>query len=70
MRTMHLTYPHYGWEHNKGYATEFHRAVIAEHGVTPEHRMSFRHCTVTQLELFEDEMFEVVATQDMALSAT
>jgi ribonuclease HII len=54
MRSLHSTYPQYGWDHNKGYATEFHRTVIAEHGVTPEHRMSFRPCTITQLDLFEE----------------
>lgn len=69
MRSRHWTYPHYGWDHNKGYPTEFHRAVIAEHGVTPEHRMTFRHCTITQLDLFEVEMFEeVVSTNAGALA--
>jgi ribonuclease HII len=67
MRNMHITYPNYGWEHNKGYATEFHRSVIAEHGVTPEHRMSFRHCTVTQLELFEEGIMSEEVSVDMAI---
>ena len=34
-------YPHYGWEHNAGYATLDHRQGIAEHGITPFHRRSF-----------------------------
>jgi len=54
MRNLHLSYPQYGWDHNKGYGTEFHRTVIADHGLTPEHRKSFRNFTVEQLELFEE----------------
>jgi ribonuclease HII len=34
-------YPHYGWEHNAGYATLAHRTGIEEHGITPFHRHSF-----------------------------
>ncbi len=34
-------YPHYGWEHNAGYATLDHRQGIEEHGITPFHRRSF-----------------------------
>ena len=34
-------YPHYGWEHNAGYATLDHRQGIAEHGITLFHRRSF-----------------------------
>lgn len=67
MRNMHMTYPHYGWDHNKGYATEFHRSVITQHGVTPEHRMSFRHCTITQLDLFEDGIVDGVEQMQEAL---
>jgi ribonuclease HII len=59
MRSLHVAYPQYGWDHNKGYATEFHRSIIAEQGLTPEHRKSFRNFTVEQLELFE-ELDEVV----------
>ena len=35
-------YPEYGWEINKGYPTKAHRKAIAELGVTPHHRLSFR----------------------------
>lgn len=56
MRSLHSVYPHYAWDQNKGYPTEFHRTVIADHGVTPEHRMTFRHNRVSQLELFEEMM--------------
>ena len=34
-------HPHYGWEHNAGYATLAHRRGIEEHGITPFHRRSF-----------------------------
>ena len=34
-------YPHYGWEHNAGYATLDHRQGIEEHGITVFHRRSF-----------------------------
>lgn len=34
-------YPHYGWEHNAGYATLDHRQGIQEHGITAFHRRSF-----------------------------
>lgn len=34
--------PAYGWERNAGYPTPFHRAALAEHGVSTHHRRSFR----------------------------
>jgi ribonuclease HII len=41
----------YGWEHNMGYPTEFHREAIKIHGLTPFHRLSFKQLP-DQLELF------------------
>ena len=35
-------YPQYGWTENKGYPTKAHRETIAEYGITPYHRKSFR----------------------------
>lgn len=35
-------YPGYGWEANKGYATEAHFAAIRHLGTTPHHRHSWR----------------------------
>ena len=35
-------YPQYGWERNMAYPTKEHRAAIAEHGVTPYHRLSYK----------------------------
>jgi ribonuclease HII len=41
MRQLHAQFPHYGWDHNKGYPTREHRMAIREHGITPFHRKSF-----------------------------
>jgi ribonuclease HII len=41
MERIHEHFPHYRWNTNKGYATEFHRNAITIHGVTPFHRKSF-----------------------------
>ncbi|WP_299803270.1 ribonuclease HII [uncultured Shewanella sp.] len=35
-------YPEYGFEKHKGYPTKAHFEALAEHGVLPEHRKSFR----------------------------
>ena len=50
-------YPHYGWEHNAGYATLDHRRGIAEHGITPFHRRSFAR--VRAVALGEQMAFEL-----------
>ncbi len=42
MNQAHAKYPHYAWSKNKGYPTKAHRAAIAEHGITPHHRLTFR----------------------------
>lgn len=34
-------YPGYGWESNKGYATQEHRAALLRLGPTPHHRVTF-----------------------------
>ena len=34
-------YPYYGWEKNAGYGTKAHRDGLAQHGITPEHRLSY-----------------------------
>lgn len=51
MLRLHVEYPHYGWDRNKGYPTREHRLAIREYGLTPYHRMSFNHIE-GQLELF------------------
>jgi len=42
MAYLHLEYPHYGWNKNKGYPTREHRKAVYEHGPAPYHRRSFR----------------------------
>jgi len=41
MDKLHIEYPDYGWNRNKGYATQFHRNAILRYGITPYHRKSF-----------------------------
>ncbi|MGF1552455.1 MAG: ribonuclease HII [Paracoccaceae bacterium] len=41
MVALDAAHPAYGWARNKGYPTPEHRAALAEHGVTPQHRRSF-----------------------------
>lgn len=42
MNAIAAEHPAYGWDINKGYPTKKHRAAIAEHGVSPYHRKTFR----------------------------
>ncbi|MBI5218920.1 MAG: ribonuclease HII [Bacteroidia bacterium] len=42
MNKLHEEYPDYGWDENKGYATEKHRAAIKKHGITSYHRKSYK----------------------------
>ncbi len=35
-------YPPYQWQQNKGYPTSIHRKAIAEYGITPYHRKTFK----------------------------
>lgn len=39
-------YPEYGFEKNKGYGSEEHRAALKEHGPCPIHRSTFIHAWV------------------------
>lgn len=57
MNQLHEEYPVYDWNKNKGYPTKKHRAAIAEHGVSPYHRLSYNLLGDGQMELFsKDEM--------------
>ncbi len=51
MNRLHLEYPCYDWDHNKGYPTKKHRTAIAQIGTTPYHRMSYNLLGDTQLTL-------------------
>jgi ribonuclease HII len=42
MVALHREYPGYGFDRHKGYPTVAHRQALAELGVTPVHRTSFR----------------------------
>lgn len=54
MRELHDEFPHYGWDHNAGYPTPEHRQGIAEHGITPYHRLTFGNLA----EIHEKTLFE------------
>ncbi len=41
MKNLSLSHPEFGWDHNFGYPTKFHREAIKLHGTTPYHRLSF-----------------------------
>ncbi|MBR1538923.1 MAG: ribonuclease HII, partial [Bacteroidales bacterium] len=41
MRRIAAEYPQYGWDRNKAYPTEEHRAAIRRYGITPYHRRSY-----------------------------
>ena len=41
MQELAKTYPHYGFDENKGYGTEKHREAIQKWGPCPLHRLSF-----------------------------
>lgn len=49
MLDLHTSFPHYGWERNKGYPTLEHRQAVLKHGFSPYHRQSF----TVQLKLWE-----------------
>jgi ribonuclease HII len=51
MRQLHAEFPHYGWDHNKGYATQAHRDAISSFGECRHHRKSFR------LKSLQEELF-------------
>jgi ribonuclease HII len=53
MQELHQKFPLYGWDTNKGYATEKHRDMLVLHGPCELHRRSFT-LLPSQLTLFED----------------
>ncbi len=42
MTTLAESHSGYGWEHNMGYPTLMHKLAVAELGLTPHHRLTFR----------------------------
>lgn len=43
MNQLHLQYPQYHWDQNKGYPTKAHKLAISENGLSPLHRVTFKH---------------------------
>lgn len=43
MTNLASQYPEYGWEKNMGYPTKMHKKAIESHGLTPHHRLTFKH---------------------------
>jgi ribonuclease HII len=41
MKKLHLEFPQYGWDTNKGYGTQQHRLAIKQYGLCKYHRKSF-----------------------------
>ena len=41
MEKIHVEFPVYGWNRNKGYPTSFHREALLKHGISTYHRKSF-----------------------------
>ena len=43
MRALAKEFPQYGWDQNAGYPTKAHREAIQKYGLTPYHRLTFKH---------------------------
>lgn len=54
MASLDENYPQYGFGAHAGYGVAKHRAAIAGHGITPEHRVSFAPLKKYQLATSED----------------
>jgi len=60
MEELHLEYPMYQWDKNKGYPTKEHRDAIRAYGLTLYHRKSFRQLPEQlELGLFSGSRFKV-----------
>ncbi|MCX7862151.1 MAG: ribonuclease HII [Bacteroidales bacterium] len=42
MKQLHVEFPMYGWNENKGYPTEYHVKAIEKYGYSPYHRRTFQ----------------------------
>jgi ribonuclease HII len=63
-------YAVYGFERHAGYGTAFHRTMIAEHGVSDEHRLSFAPLKQYQPNISENALVEKpIASGPLAESA-
>jgi ribonuclease HII len=43
MKKVHVEFPYYKWDQNKGYPTLFHREALNNYGITSYHRKTFIH---------------------------
>ncbi len=41
MHALHSSYPQFGFDQHKGYPTPSHLQALREHGICPEHRLSY-----------------------------
>ena len=55
MESYHARYPVYGFDHNRGYATEAHQAALKVYGASPIHRKSFEGVDEPMLLFGRDE---------------
>jgi ribonuclease HII len=55
MKKVAARHPDWEFDTNVGYSTPEHRAAIAEHGISPLHRLSFQSIAYNQLALEETE---------------
>lgn len=51
MTNLHVDFPHYNWQQNKGYPTKAHRKAVIEIGLSPFHRKTF-NISNPQLDIF------------------
>jgi ribonuclease HII len=50
MRKLADEYPFYGWDSNSGYGTKKHQDGLAIHGITSQHRLSFKPIKIIMRE--------------------
>ena len=41
LQRLHMLYPQYGFDRHKGYPTAAHLVALEQHGICPEHRLSY-----------------------------
>lgn len=42
MHNIHQQYPYYAFDEHKGYPTEKHIKLLTQHGISPEHRITYK----------------------------
>ena len=62
MAELHLRFPDYGFDRNKGYATPDHLAALRRVGPCEVHRQSFAPVRERQLMLFPDNQEALLVT--------